>query len=306
MSDIIELDEVAVQAAAGSRVRAYLELTKPRIGGLVLVVTAVGFFLSLRDQADWAALALLTHTLLGTALVAGGANTLNQYLEVEFDGRMARTQDRPLPSGRLSRGEALAFGAGISAAGLLYLALRVNALSALLAGLTLVSYVLVYTPMKRRTAMCVYIGAVPGALPPVIGWAAGSGTLTVEAWLLFAILFFWQLPHFAAIAWQYRDDYARAGYRVLSVIDRDGMRTALHVMTHTVGLLAMSVLPVLAGRQGAVYAIGAVALGVAFLACGIRFIVRKTPAVARFHVLASVIYLPLLFALMLVDRSPLH
>lgn len=320
MSDIIELNEAVVHVAAASvrtplsvrarsdsaKVRAYLELTKARIIGLVLVVTAVGFFLSLRTQADWAALTLLMHTLLGAALVAGGANALNQYLEAEYDGQMVRTQDRPLPSGRLSSSEALAFGVGIAGAGLLYLVLQVNLLSASLTALTLTSYVFIYTPMKRRTAMCVYIGAVPGALPPVIGWAAGAGTITMEAWLLFAILFFWQLPHFAAIAWQYRDDYARAGFSVLSVVDRDGLRTNLHVITHSVGLLTISVLPVLAGRQGAVYGIGAVVLGVAFLACGILFVVRKTPAFARFHVLASVTYLPLLFALMMIDRSPLR
>jgi len=305
MSDIIELHESAVEVAAGYRLRAYLELTKARIIGLVIVVVAVGFFLSLRTQADWAALTLLFHTLLGTGLVAGGANALNQYLEVEYDGQMVRTQDRPLPSGRLSRAEALAFGAGIAGAGLVYLALQVNLLSASLTALTLASYVFVYTPMKRYTPLCVYVGAVPGALPPVIGWAAGSGSVTMEAWLLFAILFFWQLPHFAAIAWQYRDDYARAGYPMLSVVDHDGLRTSFHVVTHSVGLLTMSVLPVLAGRQGAVYGIGAGVLGVGFLACGVLFIIRKSAATARFHVLASVTYLPLLFALMMVDRSPL-
>ena len=306
MSDILELNEAAVQVAAGRRVGAYLELTKVRIIGLVLVVVTVGFFLSLRTQADWTAITLLMHTLLGTALVAGGANALNQYLEADYDGRMVRTQDRPLPTGRLSRAEALAFGVGIAGAGLLYLSLRVNLLSVLLTGLTITSYIFLYTPMKRRTAMCVFIGAVPGALPPVIGWAAGCGSLSIEAWMLFAIVFFWQLPHFAAIAWQYREDYARAGYPMLSVIDRDGLRTTLHVITHSVGLLTISVLPVLAGRQGAVYGIGAVVLGAAFLACGVLFVVRKTPAAARYHVLASVTYLPLLFALMMIDRSPLR
>lgn len=306
MSDMIELNEAAVRVAAGWRVRDYLELTKVRIIGLVLVVVTVGFFLSIRTAADWTTITLLLHVLFGTALAAGGANTLNQYLEAEYDGRMVRTQDRPLPSGRLSRSEVLTFGVGIAGAGLFYLALRVNLLCALLTGLTLASYIFLYTPMKRRTAMSVYIGAVPGALPPVIGWAAGGGSLSMEAWVLFAIVYFWQLPHFAAIAWQYRDDYARAGFPVLSVIDRDGLRTALHVLTHSVGLLAMSVFPVLAGRQGAVYGIGAVMLGVAFLACGVLFVVRKTPAAARFHVLASVTYLPLLFALMMIDRSPLR
>jgi protoheme IX farnesyltransferase len=305
MSDTIELNEAVSPVAAGWRVGAYVELTKPRIIGLVLVVVAVGFFLSLRTQADWAAITLLFHTVLGTALVAGGANTLNQYLEAEFDGRMSRTQDRPLPSGRLSRAEALAFGTAIAATGLLYLALQTNPLCSLLAALTLTSYVFVYTPMKRRTPLCVYIGAVPGALPPVIGWAAGGGSLSMEAWLLFGVLFFWQLPHFAAIAWQYREDYARAGYPMLSVIDRDGLRTNLHVITHSVGLLAMSVLPVIAGLNGPVYGIGAVTLGVAFLACGVLFVARKTAEVARFHVLASVTYLPLLFGLMMIDRTPL-
>ena len=171
-----------------------------------------------------------------------------------------------------------------------------------LAAVTFLSYVFVYTPLKRTTSMCVLVGAIPGALPPVIGWAAATGGVSLGGWLLFAIVYFWQLPHFAAIAWKYREDYARAGYPMLSVIDPDGTRTNLHVVTHTVALIVASLLPALYGVSGVVYGAGAVLLGIAFLVCGIRFLANKTRESARWHVLASIVYLPVLLTLLLLDK----
>lgn len=301
MSEIISV-ELPASSASSSRAWAYLDLTKPRITALVLVATAVGFYLALPADAGIAAMSLLPHTLLGTFLVAAGANALNQYLEAEYDAKMPRTADRPLPSERLSAPEVLAFAlvAGVSGVG--YLALGVNVLSAGLAALTFISYVFLYTPLKRITPSSVFVGAVPGALPPVIGWAGATDSLALEAWLLFGIVFFWQLPHFAAIAWLYRDDYAHAGFPVLPVIDVEGTRTNLHVITHSVGLLAASLLPALCDLAGAMYAVGAIFLGLAFLGCSALFVLRKTAAVARFHLMASVTYLPALFGLLMIDK----
>jgi len=302
VSESVSTASVSVSTAFARRVAAFAELGKARILALVLVVTAVGFALAAQQQSGASVLALI-HALIGTALVAAGANALNQALEATFDARMLRTQDRPVPSGRLTRREALAFGLTCGASGLLYLGLQTNALACLIAGVTLVSYVALYTPLKRISPMCVYVGAVPGALPPLIGWAAGSGTLSFQALSLFVILYFWQLPHFAAIAWQYREDYARGGYPMLAVIDSDGWRTNLHVITHTVGLLGASLLPVWVGLSGVAYGVAAMALGTAFLLCGIYFLTRKNPTTARQTVLASVAYLPLLLGMLLLDRT---
>ncbi len=290
----------------GSRKRlaAFASLTKPRIAGMVLIATAAGFYMGLTAADGTSTTMLLAHAVLGTALVAGGANALNQYLEVEFDRRMARTESRPLPSGAISPVEGLAFALTLSVGGVAYLACFTNALAASLALLAVGSYAFLYTPLKRLTPWCVFVGAVPGALPPVIGWAAAAGSIGVGAFLLFAILFFWQLPHFAAIAWLYREDYAKAGYPMLSVVDPDGTRTSLHVVTHTIALLAASLLPAMYGINGSVYAVGAMLLGTMFLAFGVWFARRKTRENARMHLLASVAYLPMLFALMLMDKSP--
>jgi protoheme IX farnesyltransferase len=304
MSDVLELHELAApRRAPAACALALAELAKVRIVGLVAVVTAVGFGLGAARAGLVLDAAMLMHTLLGTAVVGAAANALNQYLERDFDVLMDRTRGRPLPSGRLAPLEALGFGSALAALGTAYLALQVNVLCSALAGITLLTYVLVYTPMKRRTPMCVYIGAVPGALPPLIGWSAATGSMDDRAWILFAVLFLWQLPHFAAIAWQYREDYARAGFPMLSVLDRDGWRTNLHVVTHTVALVVVSLLPVPAGLSGPTYAFGAALLGLAFLACGIVFLRNKTAARARFHVLSSVTYLPLLLGLMMIDAK---
>lgn len=285
-----------------ARTAAYLELTKARIGILVLLTTFVGFCMALpAGESVTGALPLLFHCLVGTGLVVAGANVLNQCLEMEHDRHMVRTANRPLPAGRLSAVEAVTFGAICGAVGVVHLSWFVNLTAAALAALALISYVLIYTPLKRVTSMCVLVGAVPGALPPVIGWAAASGELPIGAWLLFGILFFWQLPHFAAIAWQYRADYQRAGYPMLAVIDPDGSRTNLHVITHTTALLLVSVMPVRFGLAGPAYGVSAVLLGAAFLATGVWFLRNKTRATARAHVIASVIYLPVLLIVMMLD-----
>lgn len=304
MSDSLQISTAIAPGLLLTKAGAYLELTKPRIILMVLVATSVGFYLAL--PAGWSvpSALLLLAAVLGTGLVGCGANTINQCLEVDVDRRMERTSDRPLPSGKLSILEAALFGVSAAAAGIGLLALFVNPLAAGLAALTFLTYCFVYTPLKTRTSLCVLVGAIPGALPPVIGWAAATGSLSVGAWLLFGIVFFWQFPHVAAIAWQYREDYARAGCPLLAVIDADGSRTQLHVVTHTVGLIAASVLPAIGGLVGPVYAVAAMVLGLAFLLSGVVFVSRMTSQAARAHVLASVAYLPLLLAIMMVDKAP--
>lgn len=307
MSDSVNIfaSPVAVDAVPTgplARALSYVELAKPRIAVLVLVATAAGFFMGLPAGADWQALPAMLHTILAVALVATGANALNHYWEAAHDSLMVRTAGRPIPTGRLTPCGVLTFGVASGILGVVWLALFVNVPAAQLAALTLVLYVLVYTPLKRITSLCVYVGAVPGALPPVIGWTAATGALTADAWPLFAILFLWQLPHFAAIAWLYRDDYARAGYPMLPVVDPTGHRTNLHMMTHSVGLLMVSLLPVLQGNAGGIYAFGAMLLGLAFIGFGVHFVRNKTSATARLHLLASVSYLPALCAFLLADK----
>jgi len=305
MSDVICFERTSSTDTLGQRVNAFVELTKPRIAGMVLVAALVGYYVSGSFVSNLASWLRLFAALVGIGLVGAGANSLNQYLEAEFDAQMARTRERPIPSGRLTPIEVLAFGIGIAVAGLLILLIQVNALTALLTGLTIVSYVFIYTPLKRITPLCVYVGAVPGALPPVLGWAAGSGTLTWQAWVLFAILYFWQLPHFAAIAWQYRKDYTDGGYAVLSVGDPEGYRTCRHLVTHTVALLMASFLPAFTAMTGVTYAVAALVLGLAFLVCGARFVLYRTTLSARSVVIASVIYLPLLFLTLMADKTTL-
>jgi protoheme IX farnesyltransferase len=303
VSDVLELHS-APRELAGWRWPAYLELAKPRISLLVLVTTAVGYYLSAREAFVELEGFRLFHTLVGTALAAMGANALNQFREMEWDRRMIRTESRPLPAGRLSAGQALFFGAFTAVGGSAYLAWFVNGLAGALAASSCAIYLFAYTPLKRRTPLCVFVGAVSGALPPLIGWAGGSGELSLEAWLLFAILFIWQLPHFAAIAWLYREDYARAGFPMIGVGDPDGISTNLHVMTHSFALLFTSLLPVFLGKAGVFYAAAAVALGMAFLAYCSVFAFNKTPRLAKGVVLASIVYLPLLFGALLLDRWP--
>ncbi|MBI5396798.1 MAG: protoheme IX farnesyltransferase [Verrucomicrobia bacterium] len=287
-----------------SRAADFIELAKPRLNSMVLVTTATGFYLGARGvesiaNFDWV---LALNALIGTFLTAGGSAALNMLLERETDARMRRTQDRPLPSGRVTPAEALVFGSALVAAGLTWLALATNALATLLAALTVAVYLFAYTPLKTRTPLCTVVGAVPGAVPPMIGWAAARGALDGGAWALFAIMFFWQLPHFLAIAWFCREDYARAGLPMLSVLDPDGSRTARHAIGSTVGLALVSLAPVMIGLAGFTYGAGALVLGAVFLACGFRLRARRDMASARALFAASLVYLPLVLCLMLWDR----
>ena len=286
---------------ARRRAADFAALTKPRVVLMVLVTTFVGFYLGSPVMPHYAA---LLHTLIGTALAAAGTLALNQFLERELDAQMERTRLRPLPDGRLQPTEALAFGTAITAAGLLYLATSVNALSGLVAATIVGIYLFLYTPLKRKTALCSIVGAIPGALPPVIGWAAARGRLGLEAWVLFAIMFLWQLPHTLAIARLYRDDYARAGIRVLPVIDPDGRITGRQIVSNCLALLAVGLLPTLMGFAGSVYFLGALGLGIGLLGCGIALALSRSIADARRLVFASLVYLPVLLVLMALDKVP--
>lgn len=283
-------------------VRDFVELTKPRVVTMVLVTTLVGFYLGAWGTPDWW---LLAATLLGTGLSAGGTLALNQYLERDADARMDRTRGRPLPSGRLQPLDALLFGAAVTAAGLLMLTLLVNPLSGLVTATTVATYLGCYTPMKRTTPLCGIVGAVPGALPPVTGWVAATGGLGAGAWALFTILFLWQLPHSLAIAQLYAADYARAGFRLLPVVDRDGHSTERQIVINCVALLAAGLAPTLIGLAGTLYFAVALVLGIGFLAVGIASVLRPSTAAARRVMLASLIYLPLLLGCMAWDKVAL-
>jgi len=277
----------------------FAELIKARLTFLVLLTTLVGFYMAFPGPLD---LALLFHTMLGTALVASGASALNQYLEREHDARMERTEDRPLPSGRMQPGTVLILGGVCGGVGLIYLAAAVNPLTSLLGAITLGSYLFIYTPLKRITTLNTIVGAIPGALPPLMGWAAARNEITVGGWSLFAILFFWQLPHFLAIAWIYRDQYARAGFVMLPVVDKAGFRTGRQAVSHTLGLLPVSLGPVLFHLAGPVYLCGALILGLAFLWFAAQFSRDLGIARARQLFFASILYLPLLLGVMVFDK----
>ncbi|PYO63402.1 MAG: protoheme IX farnesyltransferase [Gemmatimonadetes bacterium] len=278
---------------------AFLELTKPRITQLVLLTAAAGFYLGAGSVVD---LWLLLHTLLGTALVAAGTNAFNQLRERDVDARMQRTRGRPLPSGRLSPRAAGAFAGVISVLGVVYLALAVNLLTAGLAALTLASYVLLYTPLKRKTSLNTLIGAVPGALPIVGGWTAAGGALGPAVLALFWILFLWQLPHFLALAWIYREDYQRGGLAMLSVDDPDGRATGWMALLYAVALLPVSLTPTLLGVTGARYFVGAVVLGAVYVGVAAALTRAATTARAWRVFLASIVYLPALLTLMVLDK----
>lgn len=281
------------------RLAAYAELTKPRITFLIVLTSAAGFALASPGTVDYAALA---SAMFGIALLSSGIATLNQYIERDLDGLMRRTADRPLPSGKLHATEALVFGAGLTVIAEVYLALLVNPLTALL-GLTVISgYLFAYTPLKTRTSLSTMVGAFPGAVPPLIGWAAARGEIGIEAWVLFAILFLWQFPHFLAIAWMYREDYGRAGILMLPVVEPEGRVTAQQIVVYTLLLLPVSLLPTVLGTSGKIYLAGAIVLGILFLYSSVRAAISKSRQEARRLLLASVIYLPLLFILMVVNR----
>jgi heme o synthase len=291
--------EAAALPVGRARWLDFVELTKPRIALLVLFTVAIGAMLASPAVPD---LALLVNTLVGTALVAGGASALNQLLERHSDGRMHRTENRPLPSGRLQPLEVLAFGVALSGVGLLWLALTGrHPLAVAVAAVTLLTYVLVYTPLKSRSTLNTLVGAVPGALPPVIGWTSVTGTFDVPALLIFLIVFLWQVPHFLAIAWMYRDDYSRAGLQMLPTVDVDGSMTARQMLVYSVALVPVSLLPVVYQKAGWVYGMGAVALGLMFLFAACGFLREHSRERARRVLRASLIYLPALLALMLVE-----
>jgi heme o synthase len=277
----------------------YLALTKPRVVLMVLITAFVGFYLASPGELHWL---LLGHTLIGVALASGGTLALNQYLERDLDARMLRTRERPLPEGRLQPGEALGFGVAITASGLIYLTWLVNPLSGLITAGSVASYLFLYTPLKQKTPFCLMVGAVPGALPPVTGWAAASGGLSLEAWVLFAILFLWQIPHSLSIAVLYREDYARANFQLLPVVEPEGTRTGRQIVVHSLALLAVGLLPTSLQVAGAVYFVTAFVLGMAMLICGVMLAISYSSAAARRLLFASLIYLPALLVMMAVDK----
>jgi len=294
----VEIVPAAALAVSPSRVADFVELTKPRITALVLVTAAVGYAVG-----GGGALSAINFMLFmaGTALLCGGASALNQYLERDADARMTRTSRRPLPAGRLTPPDALAFGLTISAVGLVVLA-GVNLLTLALGAASILSYVLAYTPLKRVTSLCTVVGAVPGALPPLMGWAAARGSLGPAGWGLFAILFLWQLPHFLAIGWLYREDYARGGFPMLAVSDRDGSSSGRQAALYATALLPVTLAAGLLAAAGKAYLWGALVLGVVFLACALAFLWNRSTGSARRLFLVSVLYLPLLLGLMVFDR----
>ena len=282
------------------RLGHFLSLTKPRIVGMVLVTTTIGYLLGSRGEVDGYTLLCM---LMGTAAAAGGSAVLNNYLDRDLDARMERTSRRPLPSGAVPPGSALSFGALLVLGGVSWLVWQVNLQAAFLVLLTAFLYVVVYTPLKRVTWLNTSIGAIPGALPPLNGWVAASGDLGPGAWILFLILFAWQHPHFYAIAWMYREDYARAGFRMLPVVEPSGRRMFRHIVFFLVMLLAVSLLPTVAGLTGRVYLAGALLAGGLFLATGVTLARSRARIHARHVLRASVVYLPALLTLILADLT---
>jgi protoheme IX farnesyltransferase len=291
---------VLSRSSTGSTlVSDYWGLTKPEVSFLVAVTTAAGFYVGSSATPSHVPWVALLRTLVGTLLMAGGAAALNQWMEYPFDAKMRRTARRAIAAGRIDPIHALLFGALLSLAGLTYLLLAVGALPSWLALATHVGYLCVYTPLKRRTPLCTLVGAIPGAVPPLIGWTAARGHLDHEAWVLFLIVFLWQFPHFMAIAWMYRDDYARASYLVLPG-HRERQRFAIvQTLLPLAGLLPVSLLPVGARQPSSIYSVCAVVLGVGFLYVGVQFAVEVSGAAARRLLMASIIYLPALLALMI-------
>jgi heme o synthase len=294
-SGVLELDV----ARAQRRVMDFVELAKPRVVVMVLVTTFVGFYLGSRGVPDYLH---LLQTLLGTALAAAGTLALNQFAERDVDAKMHRTRTRPLPDGRLQPTDALVFGVVLAVSGITYLSIAVNGLSGAVTATISASYLFLYTPLKRVTPLCSIVGAIPGALPPVTGWVAAHGGFGVEAWTLFAILFLWQLPHSLAIARLYRDDYARAGIRLLPVVEPDAKSCGRQIVSNCLALLVVGFLPTLVGLAGAVYFCAALVLGIAFLGYGIAFALARTASSARQLLFASLIYLPALFLVMALDK----
>ncbi len=280
------------------RIADVIELSKPRLVVMILITTAAGFYLGARTF-EWLR---CLHTLIGAGLTAAGVLGLNQYLERDADALMERTQERPIPDGRMGPLTALLIGAVFTGSGMLYLTFIVNVLSGFVISLIVVSYLFLYTPLKRKTSLCTLVGAVPGALPPVVGWVAARGSLTGEAWVLFTILFLWQLPHSLAIAYIYREDYAKAGFRLLPVIHPDGASTCRQIAFNCVALLGIGLLPTLYGIAGSIYFFTALVSGLAFLGVGIYLARTRSVKAARYVLYASLLYLPLVFITMALDK----
>jgi protoheme IX farnesyltransferase len=299
--------ERAERAASFTLLRANVAdlwtLTKPEVNFLILIATVTGFYLGYPGDLHHFPLQRLIDTLFGTLLVASGAGTLNQYLEHRFDARMRRTQRRPVASGRMRPATAAWFGLLLSAAGAAYLVLAVNAIAGFLAVFTLTSYLFIYTPLKRRTTLCTLVGAIPGAMPPLIGWAAATGSLTnANAWILYAVLFFWQFPHFMAIAWMYREDYDRAGYSILPAEGEFGFLT-WHACFPSLGLLIVSITAVRASWEGSIEYCGTLLLGFGLLYYAVRFVLERSRIAARQLLRASIVYLPIEFLILVLGRN---
>lgn len=282
-----------------SRPLAYIALAKPDVTFLVVITTALGYAIGVRGPVD---LAALVRVVFGTTLVAAGTSALNQYVERDADAQMRRTAHRPLPLGILPPGEALLFGLALVAGGALFLLLLVNALACLLGLATCGLYLGAYTPLKSKTHWSTFVGAFPGAVPPLIGWAAARGTLDRDAWLLFAILFFWQFPHFYSIAWMYREDYARAGIRMLPVVDPSGVRTFRQIVGYAAALVPVSLLPAVVGLAGVRYFFSAIVVGLALLQVCLWAAREKTNQRAKWLMHATVIHIPVLLGLMILDK----
>jgi protoheme IX farnesyltransferase len=287
------------QMTLALRAGAYLTLTKPDVSLLVLMTTAAGYYMGARGPVDWLRLA---HTVFGTMLIAAGTAALNHYIERESDRYMRRTASRPLPSGLLQPVEALVFGVALAVAGAADLWISSGWLASTLGGITCLSYLLAYTPLKKKTVWATFVGAFPGAVPPMIGWAAATGSLDRGAWALFAILFLWQFPHFHAIAWMYREDYSRAGILMLPVVDKDGTRTFRQIVLTAIGLIGISLLPSMLGLTGVLYFFGALVVSTGLLQVCLWAASSKSNLRAKWLMHATVMHIPLLLGLMMYDK----
>ena len=283
------------------RANAYIALTKPDVSFLVLITTAAGYYMGVRGPVGWLH---MLHVVFATLLIAGGTAALNHYIERESDRYMRRTASRPLPSGVLQPKSALVFGITLTIAGAVYLYFTAGALASGLGVATCVSYLAAYTPLKKRTVWATFVGAFPGAIPPVIGWVAATGTLDRGAWILFGILFLWQFPHFHAISWMYREDYARAGIKMLPVVDREGRRTFRQIIWYSVALVGVSLLPALLGLAGVIYFFGALVVCTGLVQVCLWAASNKTNARAKWLMHATVLHIPLLLGLMVFDKLP--
>jgi protoheme IX farnesyltransferase len=289
------------ELSQANKLGAYISLTKPDVSFLVLMTTGAGFYMGARGPIEWPH---MLHVVFGTMMIAAGTAALNHYIERESDRYMRRTATRPLPTGQLTPAEALRFGVALCIAGAIDLYFVAGYLACLLGVITSVSYLLAYTPLKKRTVWATFIGAIPGAIPPMIGWTAATGKLDAGAWLLFAILFFWQFPHFHAISWMYREDYARAGILMLPVVDKDGTRTFRQIVLYAATLVAVSLLPAIMGFAGVLYFFGALVTCTALVQVCLWAAHAKTNSRAKWLMHATVMHIPILLGLMMYDKLP--